>query len=271
MAEITELVSYPIKSCAGTAVPAAAMTATGLAHDRSFMVVDDDGVFRSQRAAPRMALIHPEVSADGERITLRAPGTDALSIAVDSTAARQGVELFGKPFRGIDQGGAVAEWLSEFLGVASRLVRVPPEHDRVSSGLTPGTTGYADSSAILLTSQASLDELNGRLAEPLPMNRFRPNIVITGVDEPHAEDRMRRITLGDAELGYAKLAIRCSVTTVEQGAGRKAGPEPLRTLATYRRLREGGVAFGSKFAVLRPGKLSVGDELVVDAWGESEL
>jgi uncharacterized protein YcbX len=94
---------------------------------------------------------------------------------------------------------------------------------------------------------------------------------IGGWAEPHAEDRAHRITIGDTELGYAKLATRCSVTMIDQSSGTKAGPEPLRALAGYRRAAQGGVAFGAKFAVLRPGKVSVGDEVVVGRWGESEL
>ena len=165
--------------------------------------------------------------------------------------------------------------MSAFLGVPSRLVRVPPEHDRVTDGLTPGTSGFADSCAVHLLSQSTLDLLNNQLAKrraaPLPMNRFRPNIVVGGWEESHVEDRARRIGIGEAELGYAKPAIRCSVTMIDQEAGARAGPEPLRTLASYRRAAAGGLAFGSKLAVLRPGKLSVGDEVNVSAWGQSEL
>jgi hypothetical protein len=102
------------------------------------------------------------------------------------------------------------------------------------------------------------------------MDRFRPNIVIGGWDAPHTEDRVRRITIADTELGYTKLAIRCAVTTVDQQTATRAGPEPLRTLAAYRRALD-GVAFGTKYAVLRPGKLSVGDEAHVTSWGEPEL
>ncbi|MGH3999451.1 MAG: MOSC domain-containing protein, partial [Pseudonocardiaceae bacterium] len=127
----------------------------------------------------------------------------------------------------------------------------------------------------LITTLSSLDLVNERITErggePLPMSRFRPNVVVGGWDEPHIEDRARRINVGNAELGYAKLAIRCAVTTVDQKSGVKVGPEPLRALAGYRRAAEGGVAFGVKFAVLRPGKLSVGDEVIVSHWGESEL
>ncbi|WP_372411258.1 MOSC domain-containing protein [Streptomyces luteireticuli] len=274
MARVVELLYYPIKGCAGTSVAEAVLTPAGLAHDRSFMVTDDNGVFRSQRRDPRLALIRPAVDADGTVLTLRMPGADALDVTVDTTGPRRGVELFGNPYRGIDQGDAAAAWLTGALGAPSRLVRVPPEHGRVTDGLTPGTSGWADSSALHLLSRSSLDLLGRRLAEggaePLPMSRFRPNVVVDGWDEPHTEDRLRRAAVGDAVLGYTKLAVRCAVTTVDQEAGAKAGPEPLRTLAAYRRARGGGVVFGAKFSVVRGGKLSVGDEVVVGEWGPSE-
>lgn len=276
MARITGLISYPIKGCAGYPVVDSLVTPAGLAHDRSFLVITEDGGFRSQRRSPRLALIRPVVDEPGDWLTLHGPDADPLRIAVDTEAPRRGVELFGVPYQGIDQGEEAAGWLSEVLGEPSRLVRVPPEHDRTTDGLTPGTSGYADSGALHLLSRPSLALLNERLAArgsaPLPMDRFRPNIVLDGWDdEPHAEDRVRRLSAGDVEFGYAKLAIRCVVTTVDQENGTKAGPEPLRTLADYRRAAEGGVAFGVKLSVVRPGKLSVGDEMAVSAWGLSEL
>ncbi|MDB1088097.1 MOSC N-terminal beta barrel domain-containing protein [Streptomyces sp. ACA25] len=275
MAAIAELTYYPVKGCAGTAVRDAVLTPAGLAHDRSFMVVGENGVFRSQRQDPLMARIRPEVSADGEQLTLAAPGTGAVTLQVDTSAPRREVELFKKQYRGVDQGEQAAAWLSDVLGAPSRLMRVPPEHERVSGGLTPGTVGYADSCAVLVASLASLAGLNERIAEggsgPLPVDRFRPNIVVSGWAEPHTEDRVRRMTIGDTELGYSKIAIRCAVTTIDQRSGTRSGPEPLRTLAGYRRAAAGGVAFGAKFAVTRTGKLSVGDEITVTAWGDSGL
>ncbi len=272
MARIVELVTYPVKGCAGTPVPDALLTSAGLAHDRSFMIVDGDGVFRSQRRVPRMAVIRPHIGAGGERLVLDAPGAAAVHIDVDTDGSRRDVVLFGAPFRGIDQGDEVAAWLTDVLGSTSRLVRVPPEHERVTDGVFPGSCGYADSGATLLVSRSSLAELNSRIpGGALPMDRFRPNIVVDGWDEPHVEDLARRIVVGDVELGYAKLATRCAVTTVDQLIGTKAGPEPLRTLAAYRRAAAGGVVFGAKFSVLRTGQVSIGDELGVTAWGESEL
>ncbi|MGC0418941.1 MOSC domain-containing protein [Embleya sp. AB8] len=275
MATVVELTFYPIKGCAGTSVARALLTPAGLAHDRAFMVVDREGVFRTQRRDPLLASIRPEIDAAGDRMTLYRPGIDPVTFDVDTDGPRREVDLFGNPFRGIDQGDLVAEWLSEALGADRRLVRVPPEHDRVTDGAIPGTAGYADSSPLHVVSRASLDLLNKRLVErgevPLPMTRFRPNLVVEGWTDPHTEDRIRRITVGGAELGYAKLAIRCAVTMVDQRTGAKTGPEPLRTFADYRRAAPGGVAFGGKFAVLRPGELAVGDELIVTEWGASEL
>ncbi|MGG2464427.1 MOSC domain-containing protein [Streptomyces sp. RGM 3693] len=275
MAKVAGLLYYPVKGGAAVSTEAATVMPAGLAHDRSFLVVSEQGVFRTQRRDPRLALIAPDVSADGEYLTLRTEDYGSVRVDVDTTGPRQDIDLFGTRYQGIDQGTPAAEWLSDVLGAGSRLVRVPPEHHRITDGRTPGTSGYADSCAVHLISRASLDLLNGKLvargAQALPMPRFRPNIVVDGWDEPHTEDRAFRIRIGDAELAYAKLAIRCAVVMVNQETAAKAGPEPLRTLATYRRAAEGGVAFGAKYAVLQPGEISIGDAVNVTRWEPSEL
>lgn len=275
MVTVLELNYYPVKGCAGISVPEALVTSAGLTHDRTFMVVEPSGVFRSQRSDPRLALVHPRLSAEGNRLMLRAAGFGAVEVDVDLDGQRSEVELLGKAFRGIDQGDAVARWLSEFLDAPCRLMRVPPEHTRVTDGQTPGTCGYADSSPLLLTAMSSLDALNRRItrrgSRPVPMNRFRPNIVLDGWDEPHREDLARRLEIGEVRLAYGKLAGRCVVTTVDQRSGTKLGPEPLRTLTSYRRVPAGRVVFGVKFAVIGPGKLSVGNEVTVTAWAQARV
>ncbi|MFF9897981.1 MOSC domain-containing protein [Streptomyces longispororuber] len=269
-AVVVGLITYPVKGCAGVRVTESDLTPAGLAHDRTFMVVDPAGVYRTQRATPRLAVVRPEVSWDGGRLTLRAPDAEPLDIAVDTESARRDVDLFGAPFTGIDQGEAAARWLSRVLGTESRLVRVPPEHDRRTDGLHPGTSGYADSGALHMLSRATFDDLNRRITEAgrtaVTMSRLRPNVVVDGWDEPHREDRPLAIRIGNTELGFAKPALRCAVTLVDQASGERAGPEPLRTLATYRRQPGGGVALGAKYSVLRTGKLAVGDQLTVTAW-----
>jgi uncharacterized protein len=271
---VVALHTYPIKGCAGTALTTTAVTAAGIAHDRSFMVVDGHGGFRSQRRDPLLATIRPEVADDGRELVLRAPAAADLRVPVDVDGPRRPVELFGVPHRGIDQGDAVAAWLTAVLGAPRRLVRVPPEHDRVTAGETPGTCGYADSGALLVVSGASWAELARRTtrrgAAPVPMDRFRPNVVVDGGGDgwtgPHDEDAARDVRIGEAELGFAKLAVRCAVTLVDQRTGERTGPEPLRTLADYRRVPEGGVAFGAKFSVVRPGRVAVGDAVEVRRW-----
>ncbi|WP_049578315.1 MOSC domain-containing protein [Streptomyces sp. SBT349] len=268
MIVVAELHTYPVKGCAGVPLAGGPLTPAGLAHDRAFLVTDPAGVFRTQRRDPALALIHPRVDEGGELLTLAAEGAGEIAIPVRTGGERRAVTLFAAHYRGIDQGEEAAAWLTAVLGVPSRLVRVPPEHHRVTDGETPGTAGWADSGAVHLLGEASLAHLNARIADagraPVDMARFRPNIVATGW-EPHAEDLARRIAVGSAELAYAKPAKRCAVTVVDQERGTRAGPEPLRTLATYRRHPDGGVTFGVKLSVVRAGKVSVGDQLTVQS------
>jgi MOSC domain-containing protein len=269
VATVAQLVYYPVKGLAGVSVDAAEIGVTGLRHDRAFMLVNpDDGVFLSQRVLPAMAAIR--ASMDGERLVLSADGYDDAEVEVALDGSRRDVSLFGSWFgSGIDQGDTVAKWCTAVLGRPAALVRVTPEHDRDGWGLNPGKSGFADAHAILMTSLSSLDGLNQRIldrgAEPIPMNRFRPNIVVTGWPEPHTEDRVRRVRIGAVELAFAARAIRCAVPTVDQASGRKAGPEPTRTLASYRREPGygGGVSFGAKFAVVARGRVAVGDPVEV--------
>ena len=268
---VAELTHYPVKGCAGVPLAAAQLTSTGILHDRSFMVVDEAGAFRSQRKTPAMAVIRPRV--EGPTLVVEAPDADPIEIDIDLDGPRLDVSLFGKWFgAGVDQGDAAAKWFSTVLDLPCRLVRVPRDHDRDGWGEIPGKVGFADAHAILLTAESSLDELNRRItargANGVPMNRFRPNIVVSGWPVPHTEDRFRRLSVGGVELGYSVRAIRCAVPTVAQDTGVPSGPEPTRTLAGYRREPEfgGGVSFGVKAAVLTAGEIVVGDRVDVREW-----
>ncbi|WP_335936308.1 MOSC domain-containing protein [Streptomyces sp. PTD5-9] len=272
---VRELAYYPVKGCAGTAVGSARVLGTGLEHDRTFMVVDTaDGAFRSQRTHPAMAAIGVEVLAGGAALALSAEGVEPLRLDVDPDGPRREVSMFDRPLGvAADQGDEVAEWFSDALGAPSRLVRVVPGFDRDGWGDTPGKVNFADAHAVLVASTASLDGLNARIADrgdatPIPMDRFRANIVLAGDDEPHFEDRVRRMTLGTVELAHSVRATRCAVPMVDQRTGRRAGPEPIRTLSTYRREPEfkNKVSFGAKNAVVREGVVSVGDAVEVVEW-----
>ncbi|MFF3176338.1 MOSC domain-containing protein [Streptomyces sp. NPDC057900] len=269
---VRELVHYPVKGCAGTATDSVRVVGTGLEHDRTFMVVDaEEGAFRSQRTHPAMAAIKVTVLRSGAALALSAAGVEPLLLEVDVDGPRRDVSMFDHPLgAAVDQGDTVADWFSEVLGAKSRLVRAAPGFDRDGWGETPGKLNFADAHAVLVTSTASLDDLNARIAargdaDAVPMDRFRPNIVLTGKDEPHFEDRVRRMTLGSVELAHSVRATRCSVPLVDQTTGLRKGPEPVRTLATYRREAQYGnrVSFGVKNAVVCEGVVGVGDVVTV--------
>lgn len=263
MVTVSSLHYYPIKGCAGVSVGRAEITGAGLAHDRRFMFVTLDGTFRCQRTTQGLATIRPTVVHDGVKLTLAGPDVADLTIDVRVDGPRMPVTLHKIwPLEGVDQGDDVADWASEVLGQPVRLVRTAPDFDRQVDE-HHGQVGFADSTALHATSLASLDDLNARIlergAEPVPMERFRPNVVLAGV-EPYGEDELRSLTIGDAVLRYVKPDIRCRVTMTDQVTGEMAGPEPIRTLASYRREPD-GVSFGIKLAVERPGIVNVGDEI----------
>jgi uncharacterized protein len=272
---VHRLTYYPVKGCAGTTVDSARVLGTGLEHDRTFMVVDAaDGAFHSQRTHPAMAAVRVEVLDGGAALSLSAENVEPLRLDVDPNGPRREVSMFDRPLgEAVDQGDEIAEWFSDALGAKSRLVRVVPGFDRDGWGDTPGKVNFADAHAVLTASTASLDGLNTRItasrdAAPVPMDRFRPNIVLAGHDEPHFEDRVRRMLLGTVELAHSVRATRCAVPMVDQATGHRAGPEPIRTLSTYRREPEYGnkVSFGAKNAVVREGVVSVGDAVEVTEW-----
>ena len=266
VATVSALTYYPVKGCAGVSVPRLDITPTGPAHDRTFMFVRaEDGLFRSQRSTSRLAVIRPTLVHDGAKLTLSAPTVSDLTLDVLSDGPRREVNVHNVWHGdGVDQGDDAAAWVSELIGEPLRLVRVPPDHERMVDE-RHGTITFTDSTPLHLTSLSSLDDLNARIlergADPVPMARFRPNIVLADVPAPFTEDTYRTLTSGDLRLSWVKPDIRCKVTTVDQETGEPTGPEPLRTLATYRREPEGGVSFGIKLKVDSPGHLSVGDTL----------
>jgi uncharacterized protein YcbX len=243
-----------------------------LAHDREFMLVNPaDGRFHSQRTIPRLAAIR--VAYDGSGLLFTTGGHEDLAIEATHDGPRRDVSVHGRWFgTGIEQDPRAGRWFADVLGQPVTLVRVPRDHDRSGWGVHPGKIGFADAHAVLVTSLASLDELNARIlesgGEPVPMNRFRPNIVVAGWTEPHTEDRVLEATIGTVRLGYSARAIRCAVTRVDQATGERAGPEPIKSLSAYRRQPdyEGGVSFGMKAAVLEPGRITIGDRFTVEAW-----
>ena len=254
---------YPIKSCGGISLESADLVATGLRHDRRWMLVDEAGGFVSQRAVPRMALI--SVSIGDESLTVRAPGMADLEVPFDGESGGSiGVEVWGDAQRGVPVGGEADRWFGEFLGGDYRLVRQPEDDARLVDSIyaTEGDrASFADRFPFLLISEASLEDLNGRLESPLPMNRFRPNLVVRGCG-PYAEDGWAEARIGGTVFRVAEPCRRCAITMTDQNTAERA-KEPLRTLATYRRYSGGGVIFGRNLIHALPGTVRVGDAIEV--------
>jgi uncharacterized protein YcbX len=245
-ARLEGLFVYPVKSCRGIARESARMDATGLAGDRHWMLVRPNGRFVTQRELPRLALV--DTALDDGGLTLSAPGRPTLRIAPEAGHVARAVTVWKFSGSGIDCGDEAAAWCSGFLETPLRLVRFDPGRPRVCSAeWTPGTqavTEFSDGFPMLVISRASLAELNSRLPKALPMERFRPNLVIDGVDA-YDEDRIHELRSGDLAIRIVKACTRCSITTTDQRRGAIDGVEPLATLKTYRHDRDlKGVIFG---------------------------
>uniref|UniRef100_E1T831 MOSC domain protein beta barrel domain protein n=1 Tax=Burkholderia sp. (strain CCGE1003) TaxID=640512 RepID=E1T831_BURSG len=285
MPTISELFIYPIKSCAGIALNEARLLATGLEYDRYWMAVDAEGAMLTQRAHPRMALIKVEIA--GHELVIRAPGMSELRTPLDAAQLSAPAKVATKVWRdaayGLDTGDACAAWFSDFLGMPVRLLRFDPERERIvdpvyTQSVGGATTHFADGFPLLVIGQASLDDLNARLnakgAPSIPIDRFRPNIVLTGLDA-YEEDYVETLgmdgtqpTEARVELRLVKLCARCPMPTIDQAKGERDPEwpnEPSDTLSVYRAnpQRNGAVTFGNN-AVVTSGAgtwLRVGQEL----------
>ena len=258
------LYRYPVKSMGGEGFLTLDVRARGFAFDRHWMLVDMRGRFLSQRQQPRMSLIRARVDDHG---TLWLCAPDMPDLAIDPNAeGRMEVVVWGDAVQASPAGADADAWLSGFLGLPCRLVCFPDDAVRsVDPGFARPSdqVGFADGFPFLLISQASLDDLNGRLDEAVPMLRFRPNLVVDG-DVPYAEDEWRRFRVGGVEFEGVKNCSRCVFTTVDPDRGIKSpDKEPLRTLSTYRRRAEGGVFFGQNLIPRGSGVIRVGDSVAI--------
>ena len=262
MIRVADLFVYPIKSCGGIAVETAEVDAFGFRNDRRWMIVDENGRFLTQRTVPLLATIRAGIS-DG-RLSLRAAGLESLAVdAFPESAAAERVTVWRDTVDALPVGEEADAWLASVLGRPARLVWMPestvrpPKRD--PAGASPRIS-FADAYSFLVVSRESLDALNARLVEPLPMNRFRPNVVLEGAG-PFAEDGWKVFRIGEIELDAAGPCARCVTTTTDQETGVR-GLEPLRTLATFR--REGSeVMFGQNANHRGTGTVRRGDTVEV--------
>ncbi len=268
MIHLSQIVIYPVKSLRGISVEAATVERRGLTFDRRWMLVDEQNRFLTQREFPRMATIATAVSPDG----LRLEHTDAGSITVTPAdlAGKQVIATVWSSRCKVDEyRDGINQWFSDVLGTHCRLVYMPEKTKRPVNYWyrvnRDDHVSFADGYPFLLIGQASLDDLNSRLASPVPMDRFRPNFVVEG-SEPFAEDTWKRFTIGNGGFRRAKPCARCVITTIDQHTGRK-GTEPLTTLAGFRSKRPRGqtkVLFGQNLiAEEAGGTVAVGDPVRV--------
>ncbi|MBI3886661.1 MAG: MOSC N-terminal beta barrel domain-containing protein [Opitutae bacterium] len=257
---------YPVKSCRGLSVPTAELDDYGLVGDRRFLVVNAaDGKFLTQRSHPRMALIETALSAD--TLTLTSAGHGSIAVPFSADFGPREVTVWKNTMIADDCGDAPAEWLSRFLGGALRLVHLGARYHRAVSVERAGAghaVSFADGFPFLIVSEASLANLNARLAVPLPMDRFRPNFVVTGC-APHAEDTWQRYRIGELVFRNIDACARCPITTTDQLTAER-GKEPLKTFATYRRdpRDHTDVIFGYNVVhETKRGTLRVGDPLTL--------
>jgi uncharacterized protein YcbX len=256
MTVITELSVYPLKSAGGISPTRAELTPNGFRHDRTFMLIRPDGQHLSQREVSRLALLRP--AYDGTKLTVHAPRMVTPLVYEPWDGPALDVTVHRRHCQGIDQGDEAAGWFSDVLGVSCRLVRFTGLRATRTGG---GTLEYADGYPLLVLSRESLDDLNERLAGPLPMNRFRPNIVLEGLG-PHGEDKVSTLRIGEVEVDLVRPCGRCVITTIDQETGRRTDDEPLRTLAGYRtQVLDGDrrVLFGRLGIPRTCGVISVGD------------
>ncbi|MBM3124386.1 MAG: MOSC domain-containing protein [Chloroflexi bacterium] len=258
MIQLSSLIYYPIKSCRGIEITSTRIERMGLANDRRMMVTTVEGEFLTQREHPKLALVSPEFI--GRTVRLSAPGYDTIDIPLKLDDPVKPVQIWkSKNVHAIDQGTQAAEWFSNFLEAQVRLVHFAPEFRRTVNpefAVRPDDhTAFADGYPILILSEESLNDLNSRLEIPLPMDRFRPNVVVKGTD-PYREDTWKRIRLGSVEMAIVKPCPRCVVTTIDKQT-LATNPEPLRTLNRYRK-QAGGAMFGQNAIPLGEGILEVG-------------
>jgi uncharacterized protein YcbX len=269
-AELHSIHVHPVKAFRGQSPAEAVVEPWGLAGDRRWVLIDDGGKVVTQRQHPRLALAAAELLPGGG-IRLSAPGREPVSVPVPEPIGTTTLDIFGDKVEAILADHAAHEWCSEYLGADVRLLHMddPAARRPIDQEFArPGeTVSFADGYPLLVTTLASLNALNSLIAQgdhahegPLPMNRFRPNVVVAGTT-PWAEDDWSRIAIGEVTFRVAKMCGRCVVTTTDQESTER-GKEPLRTLARHRRFGS-DLAFGQNLVPESPGTVRVGDPVTV--------
>lgn len=261
--KISALHYYPVKSCAGTTLSEVQIDSRGIVNDRSWMIITPEGVQLTQRDCASMALIKPEAQGD-DVLGFSAPGMKDIIVEPLLEGPSREAVVWSNKCQAVDQGDEIALWLSKYLGRPSRLVRMQKDFvrpvDPNYAHSAEDQVGFADGFPFLLLSEASLQDLNSRLNRPVPMDRFRPNIVVEGCDA-YAEDGWKTIKIGNVQLDCVKPCGRCVIVCIDQQTAAMEG-EPLKILAEYR--QQGNKAmFGQNLTHRNSGKISLGDAVEI--------
>ena len=255
---LSQLNIYPLKSARGISLEKTITEVRGMAHDRRWMVVDDSGQFMSQRTYPNMALINTSLST--QTLNLNAPGMSKLFLPLIPIEGKsQEVEIWNDLCEAWTANAQATTWISEYIGKSCTIVYMPDHSNRhvdADYAIGENQVSFSDAFPLLLISEASLNDLNSRLPESVTMDRFRPNLVVKNT-APYEEDSWKKIIIGECEFNVVKPCSRCILTTIDPENGKFSGKEPLRTLATYRKVN-GKVMFGQNLIPTIKGKLKVG-------------
>ncbi|MEX2603837.1 MAG: MOSC N-terminal beta barrel domain-containing protein [Gracilimonas sp.] len=256
---LKDIFIYPIKSLGGIRVDESIAGERGLQYDRRWMLVNNQGKFLSQRTHPNMALLQVELKKSGLRVFHKQNRDNEILIPFEpQNSNMMPVQIWDDEVEGQIVDSGLSRWFSSQLGIECNLVFMPSKVRRKVDpkyAVNAETVSFADGMPYLLIGQASLDDLNSRLENPVPMNRFRPNLVFAG-GRPYEEDEWEELLVGEAQFRIVKPCARCIITTTDQESSNR-GKEPLKTLATYRKVKN-KVLFGQNMIWIKGEEIRTG-------------
>jgi len=269
MLQVSHLFIYPVKSLGGISKAAVQLCPTGFEFDRRWMLVDNDNMFISQRTHPQMVLLHTAQTEEGFVVSKYNDAALSILIPFTGTATKKiKVTVWDDVCEAVEVSSLHNEWFSDMLNVSCKLVYMPDDTLRLVDKKYASQneiTSFSDGYPLLMIGEASLENLNNKLKIPLPMSRFRPNIVFSG-GHPHIEDEMEQFTINGVDFSGVKPCSRCIMTTINHKNAEK-GKEPLQTLSAYR-MKNNKIYFGQNVLHRQNGTITAGDILTITRQGQ---
>jgi len=260
--KLSQIYIYPIKSLGGISLSNSIVEERGLKYDRRWMLIDENNSFLTQRQYPQMALLNVKIEEEFLTVSIKNNENEKIPLPLNSLSKKfLDVKIWDDTCSAELVSGEADNWFSEILKIKCRLVQMPDSTKRlVDRKYSPEekSVSFADGYPFLIIGQASLDDLNKKLPQPLPIDRFRPNFVFKG-GEPFEEDNWKNFKIGEVVLSALKPCARCMITTIDQESAER-GFEPLTTLASYRK-KDSKVLFGMNLICHSTGKINLEDEI----------